>query len=104
MGRLVEGWGIEEGTISVTEGVERDAVLREKDEVSVGGVVEERGGEEAARGGDESGGGTESAFRRDEFVGERVRERAREINGRVSVDVNVEKRIRGVVEEEGPEG
>jgi len=100
----VEGGGEEEGAVGVGEGVEGDAVLGEEGEVGVGGVVEEGGGEEAASGGDEGGGGAEGAFGGDEFVGEEGGEGAREVDGGVSVDVDVVEVGGGAVEEEVPEG
>jgi len=100
----VEGGGEEEGAVGVGEGVERDAVLGEEGEVGVGGVVEEGSGEEAARGGDEGGGGAEGAFGGDEFVGEERGEGARDVDGGVGVDVDVEEVGWGVAEVEVPEG
>lgn len=50
---LIERRGFEEGGVDVAEGMQRDAVLGEDCEVSVGGVVEEGRCEEAARRGDE---------------------------------------------------
>lgn len=98
----------EEKVVSELKGVKRDAVLGEKGEVVVEGVVEEGGGEEAAGGGDEGGGGAGGGFRGDEAgaVMEDAAAGESDVLGGIRVDVDVEEAVVvvGGREEFFPEG
>lgn len=85
----------EEKVVSELKGVKRDAVLGEKGEVVVEGVVEEGGGEEAAGGGDEGGGGAGGWFRGDEVVEDAAGDG--DVFGGVGVDVDVEEAVAVVI-------
>lgn len=63
-------------------------MLGDQREVSIRGVVEHRGGEEAARGGDESRGRSLSSPRRDDLPFKNAFE-GRNVDERVGVDVDV---------------
>lgn len=90
VGGEIKGFGSEEGAVDVIEGTERDAVLGEDGEVSIGGIVEDGSGEEASGGGDQRGGSPESAFGvGNETVIENGFGGASNVDGGISVDIDV---------------
>ncbi|KAK4255304.1 hypothetical protein QN277_008319 [Acacia crassicarpa] len=89
MGGQIEGRGHQKGTIDISERMERDTILREDGKIGIGRIVEKGGGEQPASGGDERGRRTEGPLRRDESILKNAAGGARDIHGRICVNINV---------------
>lgn len=98
-GGQIEGWGHKKGTIHISERMERDTVLREDGKIGIGGIVKKRGGKQPAGGRDKSGRRAKGPLGPDESSLKNAAGWARDIYGRICVNINVVQ-IGGVAIEE----